>query len=110
MEALAVAAQVENRGIDGLFIEVFTRAGAWRVAARLAESAVTLLPDDAWNRTRKLAADQIRVATAFEAAVSSGLTGRVSALATEWIALDEAIKKDRRENAERRDPLWGLHR
>jgi hypothetical protein len=69
---------------------------------------VAALPDDAWNRPSKLAADQIRVATEFEAALASGLTERVSPIAAEWKAIDEAIGKDWTENAERRDPLRGL--
>jgi hypothetical protein len=107
LEALA-AAQAQDRHMDGIFIELFTRAGGWEAAARLAQTAAARLPDDAWNRARKLAADQIRVATAFEAALSAGLTERVSPLAAEWKALGEAIEKDWTENAERRDPLRGL--
>jgi uncharacterized protein involved in outer membrane biogenesis len=53
-------------------IELFTRVGAWSTAARLAQAAVATLPDDAWNRPRKLIADQIRVATEFEAALATG--------------------------------------
>ena len=94
--------------MDGLFIELFTRVDAWNAAARLAQTAVAALPDDAWNKPRKLVADQIRVATEFEAALATGLTERVSLLAAEWKAIDGAIEKDWTDNAERRDPLRGL--
>jgi hypothetical protein len=107
-ENLASAAQAQHRHMDGLFIELFTRAGAWQAAARLAQAQVAALPDDAWNRPRKLIADQIRVAAEFEAALASGSIERVSPLAAEWKAIDEAIEKDWTENAERRDPLRGV--
>lgn len=108
-ENLASAAQqAQDFQIGGLFIELFTRAGAFSAAARLARTAVAALPDDAWNRPRKLVADQIRVATEFEAALAEGLTERVPLLAAEWKAIDEAIEKDWTDNAERRDPLRGL--
>jgi hypothetical protein len=107
-ENLASSVRARDRHMDGLFIEMFTRTGAWGAAARMAQSAVAAIPDDAWNRPRKLISDQIRVATEFEAALATGLTGRVSPLAAEWKAIDSAIEKDRSEHAERRDPLRGL--
>jgi hypothetical protein len=94
--------------MDGHFIELFTGTGAWQAAARLAQAQVAALPDDAWNRPRKLVADQIRVAAEFEAALATGSIERVSPLAAEWKAIDEAIEKDWTDNAERRDPLRGL--
>ena len=108
MEALAAAVPVKDRHLDWLFIEVFTRAGAWEAAARLAQAAVGKLPDDTWHRTRKLTADQIRVATAFEAALAFGSTEHVTEFAAEWKAIGVAIEKDWMENAERHDPLRGL--
>jgi hypothetical protein len=107
-ENLASAARAQDRRMDGLFIEMLTRAGAWKAAARLARAGVAALPDDAWNRPRKLTADQIRVAAEFEATLAAGLMERVSPLAAEWKAIDEAIEKDWTENAERRDPLRSL--
>ena len=107
-ENLASAAQAQDRPMDGLLIELFTRVGAWSAAARLAQRAVAALPDDAWNKPRKLVADQIRVATEFEATLAAGLTERVSPLAAEWKAIAGAIEKDWTDNAERRDPLRGL--
>ena len=107
-ENFASASPAQDRQMEGLFIELFTRAGAWNAAARLAQTAVAALPDDAWNKPRKLVADQIRVATEFEAALATGLTERVSLLAAEWKAIDGAIEKDGADNAERRDPLRGL--
>jgi hypothetical protein len=108
LEAFASAAQTENRRMDGLLIELFTRTGAWDAAARLARTGVDSLPDDAWNRTRKLAAEQMRVATAFEAALAAGSIDQISRLANEWKLTAAAVEKDWTDNAERRDPLRGL--
>jgi hypothetical protein len=47
LAALAATAQAENRHMDGSFIELFTRAGAWDEAAKLARTRVAGLPDDA---------------------------------------------------------------
>jgi hypothetical protein len=32
----------------------------------------------------------------------------VSPLAAEWRTIDEALEKDWTQNAQRRDPLWGV--
>lgn len=108
LEAVASEAQAENRRMGGVFIELFTRVGAWEAAARLAETGAAAIPDDAWNRTRKFTADQIRIATAFEAALASGLYDRVRALADDWKAVAAALDKDWAEYGERRDPIRGL--
>jgi hypothetical protein len=94
--------------MGGIFIELFTRVGAWEAAARLAETAVAGIPDDTWNRTRKFAADQIRIATAFEAALAAGLYDRIRALTDDWKAVASALEKDWEEYGERRDPIRGL--
>jgi hypothetical protein len=107
-EALATAAQHENRRMDGVFIELLTRAGEWESAGRLAEAGMARIPDDAWNRTRKLTAEQIRIAAAFEAALASGSYDRVSGFASDWRAVTQALDKDWTEYGERRDPLRGL--
>jgi hypothetical protein len=107
-EALATAARAQGRQMSGHFVELFTRAGAWEAASRLAHAEVAALPDDTWNRPRKLTADQIRVATELEVALAFGLTERVVELGAEWRTLEKAIEKDWTENVERRDPLWGL--
>ena len=109
-EELAYSTKVQVRHIDGIFVELLTRAGAWEAAARLAHSVVAALPDDTWNRLHKLIADQIWIATEFEAALASGSTERARSLAAEWKSTDEAIKKDSMDNAERRDPLWGIRK
>ena len=94
--------------MDGIFVELFTRAGAWDAAAKLARTRVTSLPDDAWNRRVKLAAEHMRVATAFEAALAAGCIDQVKPIAAEWRAIAAAIEEDRKTNAERRDPIRGL--
>ena len=108
LEAFASMAGARDRHIDGLFIELFTRAGAWKEAEKLARAAAAALPDDAWNRPRKLGAEQMRLATEFETALAAGLTERTKSLAADWEAISNAIEKERRDNAERRDPLRGL--
>jgi hypothetical protein len=108
LEALAHAPEVRGRNIDGLFIEIFTRAGAWEAAARLAHGRVTVIPDDAWNRTYRLAAQQLRVAVDFEAALAAGALDRACVLSAEWKTMGKAVEEDRIENEERRDPFWGL--
>ena len=110
LETLADAQEVQARNIEGLFVELFSRAGAWEAAERLVRTRVAAIPDDAWNRTRKLAVQQIRVAIEFEAALASGSADHVSRLSAEWRRIEEAVEKDRTENEERRDPLRGLSR
>jgi hypothetical protein len=110
LETLAHAQEVQAQNIEALFVELFTRAGAWEAAERLARVGVAGIPDDSRNRTRKLAVRQIHVATEFEAALASGSVDQVSRLSAEWKTLEEAVKKDRTENEERRDPLRGIPR
>jgi hypothetical protein len=50
------------------------------------------------------------VATEFEVALAAGSVDQVSRLSAEWKTLEEAVKKDRTENEERRDPFRGLPR
>jgi len=109
LETLARAQEVQAHNIEALFVELFTR-GAWEAAERLAGGKVAGIPDDTWNRTRKLAVRQIHFATEFEAALASGSVDQVSRLSAEWKTLEEAVKKDRTENEERHDPLRGLPR
>jgi hypothetical protein len=94
--------------MDGIFVELFTRAGVWEAAAKLARTKVASLPDDVWNRRAKLAAEHMQVATAFEAALAAGCTDNVKPIAAEWRAIAAAIEEDWRQNAERRDPIRGL--
>jgi hypothetical protein len=108
LAALAAMAQARGRHMDGIFIELFTRTGAWEAAAKLARTRVTSLPNDAWNQSAKLPAEHVRLATAFEAALAAGCIDQVAPIAIEWKAIAKAIEKDWRENAERRDPLRGL--
>jgi hypothetical protein len=110
LETLAHAQEAQSHNLEALFVELFTRAGAWEAAERLARVRVGDIPDDTWNRTHKLAIRQIHVATEFEAALASGSVDQVSRLSAEWKTLEEAVKKDRTENEERRDPLRGLPR
>jgi hypothetical protein len=105
---LATMAQGQDRHMDGIFVELFTRAGVWDAAARLARTRVSSLPDDTWNRPVKLAAEHMRVATAFEAALAAGRIDEVKPIAAEWRAIAAAIEEDWRKNAERRDPIRGL--
>jgi hypothetical protein len=106
--ALVAGLNVQDRGLRGHLIELFTRAGAWEVAAVVARSLEDAVPQDTWNRQVRLAAGQMRVATELEAALAVGALGRVSDLRGEWQALAEAIKRDWAENAERRDLPRGL--
>jgi hypothetical protein len=108
LTALAASAQTQNRHMDGLFIELFTRAGVWEAATEIARMRVIALPDDAWSRPAKLAAEHMRVATAFEAALAAGCMDQVKPLASEWRTIAAAIEKDWTENAQRRDPIRGL--
>ncbi len=108
LAALAAMAQAQDRHMDGIFVELFTRAGAWEAAANLARTKVASLRDDAWNRRAKLAAEHMRVATAFEAALAAGCIDQVKPIAAEWRAIAAAIEEDWRKNAERRDPIRGL--
>jgi hypothetical protein len=108
LAALATMAQVQGRHMDGIFVEIFTRAGAWDMAATLARTTVVSLPDDTWNRPAKLAAEHMRLATAFEAALAAGCIDQVKPIAAEWKAIAAAIEEDWTKNAERRDPLRGL--
>jgi hypothetical protein len=108
LATLAAMAQAQNRHMDGIFVELFTRAGAWDAATKLAHTRVANLPDDAWNRRAKLAAEHMRVATAFEAALAAGCIDQVKPIAAEWRVIAAAIEEDWRKNAERRDPIRGL--
>ena len=110
LETLADAQEVQAQNIEALFVELFTRAGAWEAAERLARGRVADIPDVSRNKTRKLAVRQIHVATEFEAALASGSVDQVSRLSAEWKTLEEAVKKDRIENEERWDPLRDIPR
>jgi hypothetical protein len=110
LEAVAHTEEVQARHTTGLFVELFSRAAAWEAAARIARVRADAIPADAWNRTHKLALQQMRVATEFEAALSAGLIDEVGRLSAEWKMIEDAIEKDRTENEERRDPLRGLSR
>ena len=94
--------------MDGLFIEVFTKAGAWKAAADVGRTFVAALPNDTWTKPRKLIARQVLAAAEFEEALANGGVDRVGQFANEWKAIQEAIEKDRTDNAERRDPLWSV--
>jgi hypothetical protein len=102
--------QAQRPDIDGLFIEILTRAGEWNSAAQVAQRQIAAIPDDAWNKSRKLTAQQVRAATELEAALASGDVGRVTEFSAEWKRINEDIERDRIENEERRDPLRGLLR
>jgi hypothetical protein len=108
LEGLAHSPKVQHRRVCGFFIELFTRARCWDAAGRLAQSVVEAIPDDTWNRPRRLVAQQMRVAADFEAALAAGALDRVSALSGEWKKIENDIEEDRIENEKRRDPLWGL--
>jgi hypothetical protein len=110
LEALAHEPEMRSRNIDGLFIQLFTRASGWDAAERLSRAIVAAIPDDTWHRAAKLAAKQIHLATEFEAALARGAIDQIDRLSAEWKTIEDAIEEDWIENEKRRDPLRGLSR
>jgi hypothetical protein len=92
------------------FVEIFTRAGAWEQAVRVAHAHWESFPDTVQVRPGKWSARLLYLAVSFEAAVAAGCVDKLASIGLEWTDVTALIEKDRLEYAERRDPLRGISR
>jgi hypothetical protein len=101
LKALLDVAQASGDNEDGftlrgVLIEVFSKAGDWSAAMRVAERAVAVVPATRRDAIRRLAFLSLLEAVRLEQAVADGRIAAVTSIAAEWRRLERQLVEARR--------------
>jgi hypothetical protein len=96
------------RGDVALSIELLTGARAWADAARVSREVLDKIPDTVRDNPRRQRMNLLRIASDYELAVKEGKLEKLASLQSQWIATQEAIKQEEKEDERRRSSFFGF--